>query len=163
MATIPKQRIEPIKTVSTKGARIATYPLGATQTFKQGAKVMLEAGYVVVAATGATIALGIAAEDATSGTAGLYNIKVYIADPDTIFIGNVGAASAQTTRLQDRGAQANLYLESSSGLWLVDKTGTGTNARVTIVDLDPRDTVGDTNGRVHFVFKAPFAQLSATS
>lgn len=161
MATIPKQRIEPVKTISTKGPRLVSLPLGATQTFHAGAKVVLSAGYVVVGATGATVSLGIAAEDATSGTAGQYTIKVYLADPDTIFVGNVGGSGAQVTALTDRGAQANLYLDTNH--WTVDKTGTGTNARVTIIDLDPRDTVGDTNGRVHFVFKAPFAQFSTTS
>lgn len=162
MATISKRRIEPVRTVSGNSPRTLVLPLGATQTFKTGEIVQLSAGYVqVCGSANPTAIVGVAAEDATSGTAGQYTIKVWLADRDTIFVGNVGAGSTQTTAVTLRGMGAGLYDDGS--VWLVDTAQTGTNTRVQIVDLDTRDTVGDTTGRVHFSFKSPYFQLGSTS
>lgn len=172
MAVIALHRIEPVKTVSGNAERTLTLPLAASQTFVRGEPVYLVAGYVTEA-TASTVLLGFAAEDATSGTAGQYNVKVWIADTDTIFVGNKGAtslasnATADTyvTSVVDRGRQAALFnaTATTAGVWTVDVTGTGTNSRLTIVDIDPRDTVGDSLGRLHFTVKSQFAQLQATS
>lgn len=164
MATIPKQRIEPARTISGNSPHTLVLPLGATQTFKQGAPVYLVAGYVV-AGSGSTQILGFALEDATSGSAGTYNISVALAEPDTVFQGNVGDGSSQTTAITLRGATALLYDDTgSSGYWTVDTTGvTGATNQLLIMDLHPADTVGDTNGRVLFRVLTQWYQLARTS
>ena len=162
MAVITRRRIEPVRTISGNSPRTLVLPLGATQTFKTGECVQLVAGYVqVCGSANPTAILGFAAEDATSGTAGQYNIKVWLADRDTIFVGNVGSGSTQTTSVALRGAGAGLY--DVGDYWTVDTSITATTQRVQIVDLDTRDTVGDTYGRVHFTVKQPYFQLASTS
>lgn len=160
MATIAKFPIEPVRTISGGPPRMVTLPLGATQTFKRGEVVQLSAGYVIVCGSNNPSAiLGVAAEDATSGTAGAVNIKVYAADPSTIFCGNL--SDSLTTSLLIVGLSYGIKDEGST--WGVDTASVGTNARVVIQNLDPRDTVGDTNGRVEFTFKATYFQLGSTS
>lgn len=171
MATIPKQRIEPSRTISGNSPHTLVLPLGATQTFKAGAPVYLSGGYVVVCTTSSDLVnsniLGFALEDATSGSAGAYNIRVALAEEDTIFVGNVGDASTQTTAHTLRGTAAGVYDVSAgsyNGLWTIDTTGiTGSTNRVMIVDLYPGDTVGDATGRVLFRVLQQWYQLARTS
>lgn len=162
MATITKRRIEPIRTVSGNSPRTLHLPEGASQTFKAGECVELRDGYVKICAssTNPTAILGFAAEDAHNGaTNGLYNTKVWLADSDTIFVGNV--SDSHTTAVTDRGRLAGLKDETNT--WGVDKDESAANSRVIIVDLDDRDAVGDTNGRVHFVVRQDWFQLGTTS
>lgn len=164
MATIPKQRIEPARTISGNSPHVLVLPLAASQTFKAGSPVYLVAGYVTVA-TGSTMLLGFALEDATSGTAGQYNISVALAERDTVFVGNIGNGSSQTTAITNRGVLGILYDDTgASGHWTVDLTTvTGATGRITIMDLDPRDTVGDTAGRLFFRVRSGYYQLGYTS
>jgi len=166
MATIPRQRIEPVRTISGASPGTLVLPLAATQTFKTGSPVYLVAGYVTVA-TATSMLLGFAKEDATSGTQGQYSIRVALGNPDTLFSGNVGIVSALTTAVTNRGQLAILYDDTgpgASGHWTVDnRATTGALGRLVIVDLHPGDAVGDTAGRVLFIVRPGYYQLGYTS
>ena len=164
MATIPRQRIEPARTISGNSPMTLVLPLAASQTFKMGSPVYLVGGYVTVA-TATSMLLGFAKEDATSGTEGQYNIRVALGTPDTLFQGNVGAAGNLTTAVTNRGKLALLYDDTgASGHWVVNNAATtGALGRIVIVDLHPGDAVGDTGGRVLFTVRPGYYQLGYTS
>lgn len=75
---------------------------------------------------------------------------VEVADPDTIFLGQVGPA--QTALQSDIGVQYGMTKDADNH-WFVDKTKTtvGTNTCVIIVKLDPNDQSATPRG-VYFRF-----------
>ena len=154
MATIAKAQIE---IIDPKDGEFRTYPEAASATFKRGELVTLSSGLVAALSgtdpTAETI-LGIAMADASGVTNA--DAVIFVPTPDSLFVGNLGVS--QVTAATDRGA---LYgLVEASDLVHVDQSDT-TNTRVVVVDLDRRDKVGDTNGRVIFKFMAASLDLSA--
>lgn len=154
MATIAKAQIE---IIDPKDGEFRTYPEAASATFKRGELVTLSSGKVAALSgtdpTAETI-LGIAVADASGVTDA--DAVIFVPTPDSLFVGNLGVS--QVTAATDRGA---LYgLVEASDLVHVDQSDT-TNTRVVVVDLDRRDKVGDTNGRVIFKFMAASLDLSA--
>jgi len=154
VATIAKAQIE---IIDPKDGEFRTYPEAASATFKRGELVTLSSGKVAALSgtdpTAETI-LGIAVADASGVTDA--DAVIFVPTPDSLFVGNLGVS--QVTAATDRGA---LYgLVEASDLVHVDQSDT-TNTRVVVVDLDRRDKVGDTNGRVIFKFMAASLDLSA--
>jgi len=154
VATIAKAQIE---IIDPKDGEFRTYPEAASATFKRGELVTLSSGLVAALSgtdpTAETI-LGIAMADASGVTNA--DAVIFVPTPDSLFVGNLGVS--QVTAATDRGA---LYgLVEASDLVHVDQSDT-TNTRVVVVDLDRRDKVGDTNGRVIFKFMAASLDLSA--
>jgi len=154
VATIAKAQIE---IIDPKDGEFRTYPEAASATFKRGELVTLSSGLVAALSgtdpTAETI-LGIAMADASGVTNA--DAVIFVPTPDSLFVGNLGVS--QVTAAPDRGA---LYgLVEASDLVHVDQSDT-TNTRVVVVDLDRRDKVGDTNGRVIFKFMAASLDLSA--
>jgi hypothetical protein len=70
---------------------------------------------------------------------------VYVSDSRNIFIGGVET----TTAAADVGPTP-VDLGLASGVYYVDRAASATDVFI-ILALDPRDSVGATNGRVHFV------------
>ena len=160
MATIPKRAIDVAQTVSGNSPQTVRLPEAASQTFKKGALVALNAsGYLAECGADPTAVCGVAAEDGHNGSAaGDYNLKLWVANDDTIFLANLGGSSV--TALTDVARPMGVVAASS--LWHVDKTDL-TNTVVKVIGLDTRDTVGDTNGRVLFQFLGKVRQLASTS
>lgn len=163
MATISNRAIEVAKTISGNSPWLLAYDEAAGQTFKKGAYVTLNASAQVVEATSPNPVriLGIASEDAENlTTGGDSKTHVWIACDDTIFVGNISTTTAAT----DVGGRYGVLKNASSPFnWQVDKTVAVTSARVIVIQLDPRDGVGDTNARVHFIIQSSAAILSGTS
>ena len=168
MATIGKRALEVAKTVSGNSPFTLDFQEAVTQTFKKGALLTFDAaGRLTEAGADPTRIVGVAAEagHSYSATSTTNTCKVWVANEDTIFVGNVSGSSV--TALTDIGGRYGVVL--ASGLWHVDKTdgrivgGTAANARVLVVDLDSRDAIGDTNGRVHFTILSDFNVLTGTS
>lgn len=164
MATIPLRPLEVVGTISGNSPHKIEYREAATQTFKKGALVRFDAsGMVVEAGDNASDFVGVAEQDGhgyTSAqvTADLENrCVVTIANNDTIFCGNLSASSV--TALTDVGFAYGLAKTGDN--WHVTKSVS--NRRARIMKLDPRDAVGDTNGRVHFQILSNFSRLSFTS
>lgn len=160
MATISLRALEVAKTIHGNSPWTGEFPEAASQTFKKGAIVTFNSsGHVVEAGADPVQVLGVAAEDASNDSvAANSKTTVWIADDETIFVGNLSGTS--TTAQTDIGAGYGLVKTGNN--WHVDKTDVA-NRREIIVDLDPRDSVGDTNGRVHFIFFGSFRRLSYTS
>lgn len=155
--------IKPIQPYFAGRSRIEGIAEGASQTFKAGTALVHSTvgngtGHRVVVAVDATLGLtavanalvGFAAEDA-SGTAGTI-ISVYVADAATEFVGNICTASVGdlATDVDFVGVEAGLVPDTTNAVWRVDMNDTTANKIVMITRLDPRDAVGDTNGRVCF-------------
>lgn len=146
MATIPLGPIEVKGTISGNSPEMETFLEAATQSFKQGELLILDTGKASLAGANPTGILGIAAHDASGVTDNPVN--VYIANLDTIFVANLstGIASAIT----QVGSRFGVTAVGTN--WHVDTAKTGATERVVVKKLDPRDAVGDTQGRVHVVF-----------
>ena len=168
MANVTLRAIEVAKTISGNSPQTLSFPEGASQTFKRGAFVQLDAtGRVIVIASATPAAiLGVASMDAT-GTAGS-DIIVWIANDDTVFVANLTTAGvALATQWPDVSRTYGIINVGNN--WHIDKAGT---RRVLILDLDRRDNLpattggsalGDVGGREHFMVLGNFAQLAATS
>lgn len=159
MATIAKQRLE---IITPEKGTFRAYIEANSSTFKRGELVTIDAaGFVAnlsgtdpAAATIAGIALHDAANSATSQTDKTRAV-IWLPEPEALLVGNLGVS--QTTAQTD--IREVFGLVEASDLVHVDQSDT-TNTRVKIIDLDSRDAVGDTNGRVVFKFLATALQLS---
>ena len=162
MATIAIQRMEVARTVSGNSPHTLSFLEAASQTFKKGDIVTFDAdGYVKVGVGNEARILGVAAEDAHNDSVrGTSDIAVWVANDDTVFRGN--SNSATNLLMQGRSFQ----ITTSSTKWVID-TNTGPpasgNRRVVCLRLDPLDAVGDTNGRLEFMFHPTASALSYTS
>lgn len=160
MATIGLGPIRPYKTFSGGPPFRMAVPEKASQTFYKGAVVVADtAGKITEASADPTRILGVAEEDGHNVSSPTDSDVCHfaVASPDTLFVGNV----TTTTALTDIGASYGIT--KSGNYWHVDKTKADTSRRVRIVDLDPRDAVGDTQGRVIFQFIDNFTGMSYTS
>lgn len=160
MATIAIQPLEVKGTISGNAPQVITLPEGASQTFKVGAILTLTAGYVVEAAADSARVLGVACEPGQNlASNGLKEAKVIIANDDTIFVGNL---AGKASSVLDIGLAYSIAKDGTTSNWTVD--GTDLTNRICIIQkLDPRDTLGDTNHRVHFIFHRVKQVLGYTS
>lgn len=141
--------------------RIAVPEL-ASQTFKRGAIVVAgTGGKITEGSADPTRILGVAEEDA-------HNVAVptdadvchfAVANEDTLFVGNV--STGQTTALTDIGGSYGVTKVGDN--WTIDKTKATTSRRVRIINLDPRDAVGDIQGRLIFQFLGDYSGYIYTS
>ena len=182
MATTWTQKaIIPRKTISGNPPWTEKYPEQIGQTFAAGALVALDGtGNIVEAGTNPGSILGVAAEAAHNYAAldPVNNlVAVYLADDDTIFLGNLGGTGANTFALTDLGKPYGItrQIVNGLGIWLIDKTKTGGQSpdvrRVVIVGLDlqgqpggpPSPAVGDINVPLQFFFLQNYCNLFMTS
>jgi hypothetical protein len=146
MATLSIRTTEIAHTRSGGAPYTRSYPEAASQSFKRGQFVNLTgtAGKVTAVADDATTNIqGIALHDAS----GVTDTPVLVAEAndDTIFVASgIGAATA----VNQVGTTYALDVTSNKcTVDLADSTG----GILTVVGIDSRDTLGDTNGRVLFV------------
>lgn len=164
MATIPITMAEAVKTVNGAPPWLWTLPEAASQTFKVGALLALDlSGNVKVSAAPTTDRLlGIAAVPGSNALVNAVDTKFYVADDNTIFCFNANGATARTMI----GHSYILAADGGTGHWVV-ATASGVQAagtrNVQVVGLDPRDAVGDTNGRLLVMFNAGRRALTFTS
>lgn len=111
--------------------KIKHFPEAASQTFKRGYPVIMDAASnenrIRVAATLPTAAIvGIAAEDA-SGTTG-NKVAVWLAKPEYQF--QVTTVAADPVDFTDRGSARSLKAHASLAIWVVDTTDAGNDSVV---------------------------------
>lgn len=119
-------------------SKVKHYPEAASQTFKRGYPVILDAASnenrVRVAATLPTAAIiGIAAADA-SGTTGAM-VPVWLARSDCQFVGRTVAADA--VDFSDIGSCRSLKAHASLAIWVVDTTDAGNDSVVVEHYINP--------------------------
>lgn len=149
-----------------------TEPEAASQTFKKGWPVQAVAGLItgITSDTPGNI-LGIVAEDfhnlASAGTYGVagQNVATYIANGTNIFAANVKQASladhvlVQSDLLRVMGIQR----DTTNNRVFLDSSVVGANARVFTLRPAQNTDIGDTNGRVLFLWLPNYAQSMGTS
>jgi hypothetical protein len=178
VATHPTIAFRALKTLSGMAVPRQEFPEAATQTFKAGAPVVLQAGYLQECGANPPLIMGIASKDGQSGaSAGAKAQVVFLAHPDTLFIGNLDASAAGTGvgAATDRGKMYGITKYASGGKWSVDtdKAAAATR-RVVIWDLWDEVISGttgsatlpawtDTVPRVVFSFDPQFFQGHRTS
>ncbi len=127
------------------------WPEALTQTYKQGAVLVLAAGYIQEAGANPVAIVGIA-KGAGGNTAanGTNNMSVAVAQPGQIFEMSLDDGTATYASVQaDLGKQYGIT-KDANGVWFIDQTKTGANSRVTIVDF--KDAVGTVTARVYAKF-----------
>lgn len=159
MATISIRRVEVAKTVSGNSPFTLDLPEAASQTFKKGAVLTLDGvGHLILATAGEDRVVGVASEDAqNNAVAGAAKCGVWIANVDTVFVGNVSGSSVIAD--SDVGRAYNMAVVGD--IFVIDKTSA--TRMVIIMSLDPRDSVGDVNGRLHFIFHGLVRAFDGTS
>lgn len=182
MATVAKDACIWVKSLVNSPPASMTFPEAASQTFKKGWLVALNAsGYVVDPASDTPSAiLGIAASDAhNDSAAGTSQMDVYLAAPYNLFAANVletGLANHVLTQA-DIGRPMAIQRDTTAAaprLHLNASTFAGANTRVFTYEIaqnQPNDPstgfgpfgVGDTNVRLVFAFNPNFYQLGSTS
>lgn len=149
MATIDLLPMRVAYTISGGAPQIQWYKEGTSQSFKAGQPVVKSSQVVTACTSDATSILGIAVADATGTTNA--DCPVYVANRDTIFEGNVyhsTPASAVTAETVKETKWA-LYVASNKGH--VDIEDSSHDA-IQVLDISPKDALGDIYGRVHFMF-----------
>lgn len=138
-----------------------TFPEKATQTFKKGALLKQNGGYVDECGADPTLVTGLATQDGQSGaTDGAKSQVIEIAHPGILFVGNLSnAGDTAVTAQTDQGAAYGVA-KHSGGKWYVDKDETS-NKRVRVWNfwLQDNDALGDTRGRVYFTFDPTYCEL----
>lgn len=146
---------------------------GATQTYVQGAPVVLTGGLIVEGANPATAVLGFAQRPGRNAAAGA-NLAEVVPFHDGIyfyanFLATGGAGGNNVFATADLGgsyriAKANVHYDGGGAMWFVEDTGTTTAAKMVDLNSDiirghaagaddqpERVQNGDTNARASFV------------
>jgi len=173
------QALKPISVVGTRSGNspeMIEVPEAASQTFKKGEAVYMVSGYateftatVETDGSGAIRFLGFAAEDAHNDASAVANgvkVKVYVANDDTIFEGNIyhGTAASAITAVTDFDASILYPLKQlasqGDGMVAVDKEDTANHIDACqIIGFKPEHAIGDIYGRVRFIVAAAARHL----
>lgn len=164
MATINIQPMRPY--MDSSGGppfRMATREK-ASQTFKTGAVLVQDGatGFLQEGSANPSRIMGVAEEDGHNVASPTASDVIHYAAAldDTIFVGNL--STGQATSLLILGNRYGITKVGDN--WTVDTSKTGTtNSRVFVIDLDRRDNVGDTQGRVLFRFMIDYTAFGSTS
>jgi len=165
LATIAISATRAVKTISGNNPMILVLPEAASLTAVTGEGVLLSAGNVPEIGANPLDILGILAEDGhNDSVAGTSNIAVAIANGDTIFEANLtdSGGSGSVTAVADVGRGVALNRDTTNSILNV-YFGSNANIRGRIISHSAKDDVGDTGGRVLFMFLGPYRQLDSTS
>jgi hypothetical protein len=171
MATVSKDIMTPVASEANAPPFTVTCGEAASQTFPQGWIVYNPGtGYVSDPASDTPVSiLGVAAQDAHNlGSATAQNLAVDFANGTTIFAANVLQASladhvlAQSDLLTPMAIQRDT-VSTPNKIYLNASTKSGANTRVFTLRTAQGTSIGDTNGRVTFVFLPNYIQSMGTS
>lgn len=172
MAAISQAAFECVRTQSGGPPLVLGFQEAAAQVFKKGDILIFTAGRVSLAGAEPTGIVGVAMMDATGTTDA--TVLVWLASSDNIFVGNKGTIggavfSGTAVAQADVGSVFGVTRATTPTLkWAIDSSKTipqATNAstsRVAIVNLDPRDAIADTGGRLQFTFLDAVGTTSLT-
>lgn len=179
MATHPRIAMRAVKSLTGIPYPRQTWPEDSLRTFKAGAPVVLQGGYLQECPTNPPLIMGIASRDGQNGAnAGDKSQTVFLAHPDTVFLGNLdngGSEDSGVGAISDRGKMYGITKHSTNGKWYVDKNkAAAATRRVVIWDLWDEPLSGstgsattpvwtDTIPRIIFTFDPQFFQGNRTS
>jgi hypothetical protein len=154
MATAPLQEMQLVRSAVGE-LRLSSALEAATQTFKKGELVYLASGYLTECSDNPSLIAGIAAEDGhNDSSAGTHTVTYVPIVPGDILEANTTTLTTAT----NVGTVYDLYRDTTNSKAQVLLTTS--NPRVIIVKLSPRDTVGDTYGRVYISFVSKYLQFA---
>jgi len=147
MAVITQRRAKVAYTISGNSPQVVKVPEAASQSFKAGEFVYLASGKAAICADDATTIYGMAVHDASGTTDD--DVEVYVANKDTVFEANVYHSTAESavTAITQRCTKYGLQVDSEMSFVDIEDE---TNLAFQVIDLSPRDKVGDQYGRVLF-------------
>lgn len=170
--TVAKDICEFVQSQANAPEFTVAFPEAASQTFKTGGTtVNVVAGYLTDTGsdTPGTI-MGVPAEDASNsasgGTSSAPYCTVNLANTTNVFAANVLASGLADYVLTQADIGVTMAIQrdtTNNRLFLNASTKAGSNCRVFTLQLAQNTDVGDTNGRVTFVFLPNFAQSLGTS
>jgi hypothetical protein len=179
VATHPRIAFSVAKTLSGLPVPRQSFPEAATQTFKNGAPVVLTAGYLQECPANPPLIVGVASRDGQNGaTAGAKKQTVYLAHPDVVFRGNLdngGTEDSGVGAATDLGKMYGITKHATNGKWYVDKNKAAAATRRVVIwqlwDAPITGTTGsavapawtDTIPQVLFQFDPQFFQGNRTS
>lgn len=167
MATVALGKAGVSGTISGNAPQERDYPEGTSLAVVDGELVYLSGGYATEIGANPALILGMANKTGKNTTAGLYNIPVALANGDTIFSANKSNSSGTlvATVVTDVGKELAIYRDTTNNLFTVylAEGASAALGRAMCIGLDKRDTVGDTGGRLLFMFKGLNRQLFCTS
>lgn len=157
--TQAKIAMRAVRTLSGSPIPTLQVPEKASSTFKKGAVVFANAGYLDECGANPAKILGVARQDAGNGaTDGAVSQVVELAHPDTLFRGylDTGAAegtgtAAATARMKAHGVTK----AATGGVWFVDSNKTGTAGRCVVWEAWSEagySDLGGTDIRPHVIF-----------
>jgi hypothetical protein len=139
MATQAKIAMRAARTIFGTPVPRLSWPEKASSTFKKGAVVFANAGFLDEAGANPALILGLACQDAQNGASdGAKSQLVELATPSTIFRGYLDTSAGEGT---GTGAATDLQKgygttkSATGGVWYVDKNKTGANVRTVIWEL----------------------------
>ncbi len=150
MATLGVKAFEPYNFDERQAGMVFQYPEDPSETFVKGDWVTIDTdGQVRLAIDTETGIWGLALEDASGTTDNLLDILVL--DETMIFTASQSNAGATQVTVQTQVGLRCSWIKStvtgSTTLTVVDTADT-TTPDLEILGLDPRDPLGDNNGRV---------------
>ena len=167
MATIPKNKILAVMTTTDAPPAMLWQDEDATESFVTGVIVYLDplTGRLNEIGGDTPEAIyGVAHSPATGTTAN--SLGVWLADPTTIFEGNVlqGSAADHVLVAADIGTPMAIQRVTADGrVYLNAGTKAGANCRVFVHGVAKGSAIGDTNARVLFTFLPKFVQHLTSS
>lgn len=171
MATISKERIKAVLTLTDGPPAILHVLEGASQTYVRG-EIGYRTGGYFEEITGNTPAViyGVAAADGANDsdaeTDNDVEVPVYLAAEGNVFEGNMleAAAADHVLVASDLGTPMAIQRVTADGkVYLNAAVKAGTSVRVFVHKVAAGSAIGDTNARVLFTFLPNFVQHLGTS
>ena len=158
MATISLQKAKVAGTISGNSPEVRYFLEASAQSFKSGQFVYLSSGKVAACADNTASVLGMAVHDA-SGEENK-KIAVFVANKDTVFEMNVYHATPASaiTAITQLGGKYGLEVDDNKCYLNLASTS---DVAFQVRDFSPKDSVGDTYGRVHIQVLTDISQLGA--
>lgn len=162
MATLTRERTRVAYTISGNSPEIRQAPEGASQTYGEGAFLFLSASSRLRALPTASISradvakgiAGMALADGASRTNSTTMIRFTVANPDTVFIGNIASRQSTATATLAYVQLGSVFGASinASTVFPNVKSVAATNSLLIVKGFFEDDAIGDTYGRVYFQF-----------
>jgi hypothetical protein len=172
VATHPRVGFQAVRQLSGLSIPAESFSEAASQTFHAGACVFLSAGLLNECGTNPALIMGIAARAGQNGSSGVPKTLVYLAHPDTLFLGNSDTSASEgtgVTAAADVGKMFGVTKHASNGKWYVDSNKVASNKRVIVWKLwdgivdGVAAAAADVLGQVFFSFDPQFFQGQRTS
>jgi hypothetical protein len=168
MATVGKDLMLWIRSQADASPTTIDFKEAASQTFKKGELVFVDAdGFVYeIAGDTPTTIMGLAEQDAHNDTvAGTSTVQVALANGVNIFEANCLQTTLGDHVLvqADIGTFMGIQRDTPNSRTYLNASVKNANSRVLTLRIGQASALGDTNARLLFIFHPKFTQMQSTS